>query len=166
MASNNPHNFANLPKEEVRELAAKGGRSQGTHQNTEDTSSSHYNTRSSDNTGSSGSGSDRPGNGNPGNFANRYAVHPTKIHVTQDADENSPKEEVRAIASKGGQASHSGGFASMDPERQREIASMGGHASAESGKGGNFANRPREEVQEIGRKGGLSRGHHESDQDE
>ncbi|CCX30507.1 stress-induced bacterial acidophilic repeat domain-containing protein [Pyronema domesticum] len=148
MASNNPHNFANLPKEEVRELAAKGGRSQGTHQNTEDTSSSHYNTRSSDNTGSSGSGSDRPGNGNPGNFANR------------------PKEEVRAIASKGGQASHSGGFASMDPERQREIASMGGHASAESGKGGNFANRPREEVQEIGRKGGLSRGHHESDQDE
>lgn len=54
----------------------------------------------------------------------------------------------------------------MDPERQREIASMGGHASAESGKGGNFANRPREEVQEIGRKGGLARGHHNPDQDE
>ena len=40
------------------------------------------------------------GNDNPGNFANR------------------PKEEVQAIASKGGQASHSGGFASMDPEKQ------------------------------------------------
>jgi len=39
------------------------------------------------------------GNTNPGNFANR------------------PKEEVREIAAKGGHASHSGGFASMDPEK-------------------------------------------------
>ena len=40
------------------------------------------------------------GNDNPGNFANR------------------PKEEVQEIASKGGQASHSSGFASMDPDKQ------------------------------------------------
>ena len=40
------------------------------------------------------------GNTNPGNFANR------------------PKEEVVEIAKKGGQASHGGGFASMDPEKQ------------------------------------------------
>lgn len=40
------------------------------------------------------------GNTNPGNFANR------------------PKEEVSEIAKKGGQASHEGGFASMDPEKQ------------------------------------------------
>jgi general stress protein YciG len=39
-------------------------------------------------------------NGNPGNFANR------------------PKEEVQNIASKGGQASHNGGFASMDADKQ------------------------------------------------
>jgi hypothetical protein len=39
-------------------------------------------------------------NSNPGNFANR------------------PKEEVQEIAKKGGQASHSGGFASMDPDKQ------------------------------------------------
>jgi hypothetical protein len=39
-------------------------------------------------------------NPNPGNFANRS------------------KEEVREIASKGGQASHSGGFASMDHDKQ------------------------------------------------
>lgn len=39
-------------------------------------------------------------NNNPGNFANR------------------PKEEVQNIASKGGQASHSGGFASMDADKQ------------------------------------------------
>ena len=38
-------------------------------------------------------------NTNPGNFANR------------------PKEEVKKSASKGGQASHSGGFASMPKEK-------------------------------------------------
>ena len=39
-------------------------------------------------------------NNNPGNFANR------------------PKEEVSEIGRKGGQSSHSGGFASMDPDKQ------------------------------------------------
>jgi general stress protein YciG len=39
-------------------------------------------------------------NNNPGNFANR------------------PKEEVQNIAKKGGEASHSGGFASMDADKQ------------------------------------------------
>jgi general stress protein YciG len=39
-------------------------------------------------------------NNNPGNFANR------------------PKEEVQAAAKKGGENSHSGGFASMDPDKQ------------------------------------------------
>ena len=44
-------------------------------------------------------------NTNPGNFANRS------------------KEEVSNIAQKGGQASHQGGFASMDPQKQvREAA--------------------------------------------
>jgi len=37
---------------------------------------------------------------NPGNFANRS------------------KEEVSEIGRKGGQSSHSGGFASMDPDKQ------------------------------------------------
>jgi general stress protein YciG len=37
---------------------------------------------------------------NPGNFANR------------------PKEEVSEIGRKGGESSHSGGFASMDPQQQ------------------------------------------------
>lgn len=39
-------------------------------------------------------------NDNPGNFANR------------------PHEEVENIAQKGGQSSHSGGFASMDTDKQ------------------------------------------------
>lgn len=40
------------------------------------------------------------GNTNPGNFANR------------------PAEEVSNIAKKGGEASHNGGFASMDADKQ------------------------------------------------
>ncbi|KAL8811001.1 MAG: hypothetical protein Q9200_002140 [Gallowayella weberi] len=42
-------------------------------------------------------------NSNPGNFANR------------------PKEEVQAAAQKGGQTSTTGGFASMDPDKQTAI---------------------------------------------
>lgn len=90
----------------------------------------------------------------------------------------SPKEEVREIASKGGQASHSGGFASMDPDKQvssmlhnsrlgqtihlvrsdadaatqREIASKGGHASSGSFEPGS------ERAREAGRKGGSRTG--------
>ncbi|CAG9980470.1 unnamed protein product [Clonostachys byssicola] len=71
-------------------------------------------------------------NQNPGNFANR------------------PKEEVKEIASKGGQSSHKGGFASMDPDKQREIASMGGKASSGSFEPGS------EKAKEAGRKGGLA----------
>lgn len=39
-------------------------------------------------------------NTNPGNFSNR------------------PEEEVQNIARKGGQSSHAGGFANMDPDKQ------------------------------------------------
>jgi general stress protein YciG len=39
-------------------------------------------------------------NTKPGNFANR------------------PQEEVQAAVKKGGEASHQGGFASMDPDKQ------------------------------------------------
>ncbi|KAH7029669.1 conidiation-specific protein 10 [Microdochium trichocladiopsis] len=69
-------------------------------------------------------------NDNPSNFANR------------------PTEEVKEIASKGGQASHSGGFASMDPDKQREIASKGGQASSGKFEPGS------ERASEAGKKGG------------
>ena len=92
------------------------------------------------------------GNTNPGNFANR------------------PKEEVSEIAKKGGESSHQGGFASMDPDKQvtslmqtstfaasvtdcslqKEIASMGGKASSGSFEKGSEA------AKEAGKKGGLS----------
>ncbi|KAI1815111.1 hypothetical protein GGS20DRAFT_545034 [Poronia punctata] len=98
----NPGNFANRPKEEVREIASKGGQASSGNSHQTETE-----TETSNNSGSSASN-------NPGNFANR------------------PKEEVQEIASKGGKASHSGGFASMDPDKQREIASMGGKASSGS----------------------------------
>lgn len=63
-------------------------------------------------------------NDNPGNFANR------------------PKEEVQAIASKGGKASHGGGG--------------GGSGGSAETNPGNFANRPKEEVRAIASKGGKA----------
>lgn len=89
-------------------------------------------------------------NTNPGNFANR------------------DKDEVRAIGQKGGQATGTGGFASMDPDKQvreltalhhnchanasmqKEIASQGGKASSGSFEPGSEA------AKEAGRKGGSS----------
>ncbi|KAA8894346.1 putative conidiation-specific expression protein [Sphaerosporella brunnea] len=121
----------NLPKDELREIAAKGAQTYEPARDTSHTVRHEHMLR--------GGNPKLPGNGNLGNFANR------------------PKAEVRAIAAKGGHASRTGGFASMDPERQREIASMGGHASAASDKPGNFANRPTEEVRELARKGAEAR---------
>ncbi|KAK5136645.1 conidiation-specific expression protein [Meristemomyces frigidus] len=72
-------------------------------------------------------------NTNPGNFANR------------------PKEEVQAIASKGGKSgTENSGFASMDKDKVSEIASMGGKASSGSFEKGSEA------AKEAGRKGGSS----------
>ncbi|GAB5589143.1 hypothetical protein Unana1_04043 [Umbelopsis nana] len=78
-----------------------------------------------------------PQNTNPGNFANR------------------PKEEVKAIASKGGKAGHNKGFKQMDSEKQHEIASKGGHASPSKFEKGS------ERTREAGRKGGKAQGHTE-----
>ncbi|KYK57248.1 conidiation-specific protein 10 [Drechmeria coniospora] len=58
------------------------------------------------------------GRQNPGNVSNRA------------------QEEVQNMASKGGQAGHSGGFANMDPDKQREIASKGGQHSSGSYESG------------------------------
>ncbi|KAK0636443.1 putative conidiation-specific expression protein [Bombardia bombarda] len=100
-SNDNPGNFANRPTEEVREIAAKGGRA--SHGGGSNAESDENESRS---TGTA--------NTNPGNFANR------------------------------------GGFASMDPEKQREIASMGGKASSGSFEPGS------ERAREAGRKGGSS----------
>ena len=76
------------------------------------------------------------------------------------------------IGRKGGESS--GGFANMDPDKQREIARRGGAASpqaenlrnvdrSEAGRKGGAAVVERygsAHMAEIGRKGGASRGHH------
>ncbi|KAK0722637.1 hypothetical protein B0T26DRAFT_642153 [Lasiosphaeria miniovina] len=101
--NNNPGNFANHPTEEVREIAAKGGRA--SHKND--------NNAASDEAGTGGGQGLNSVSDNPGNFANR------------------PKEEVRAVASKGGQAS-SGSF-EAGSERAREAGRKGGLALGGSG---------------------------------
>ncbi|KAE9574808.1 hypothetical protein CGMCC3_g9328 [Colletotrichum fructicola] len=78
---------------------------------------------------------------------------------------NLPTEEVQAIASKGGQASHGpeevisptgnlnpGNFQNRPTEEVREIASEGGKASSGSFEPGS------EKAREAGRKGGLTSG--------
>ena len=76
---------------------------------------------------------------NPGNFANR------------------PTEDVKAAASKGGQASHGGG---------RSTESSQGSGGSANTNPGNFANRPKEEVQAIASKGGKASGKGGGDSDE
>lgn len=90
-----------------------------------------------------------------------------------------PKEEVQAIACKGGQARHNSRFASMDPDKQvcispkvaergadtnesmqREIALKGGQASSRKFEPGS------ERAREAWRKGGLSSGGGNADEDE
>lgn len=89
----NPGNFANRPKGEVREIAAEGGHASRK-------GSSHIDGTQHETHQKHQGSTTTKHNTNPGNFANR------------------PKEEVREIASKGGKASHSGGFASMDSGKQ------------------------------------------------
>ena len=54
----------------------------------------------------------------------------------------------------GGSRKSNGGFASMDPQRQREIASEGGRAAHEKGTAHEFTS---DEAREAGRKGGMAR---------
>lgn len=89
-------------------------------------------------------------NNNPGNFANRPKEEVSTYHHLPSLNPASDTQQVQSIASKGGQASHSGGFASMDPDKQREIASQGGKASSGSFEPGS------EKAREAGRKGGQA----------
>ncbi|CAI6082476.1 unnamed protein product [Clonostachys chloroleuca] len=74
----------------------------------------------------------------------------SKQLLTQALDTiHEAEEEVKNITSKGSQASYSGGFASMDPDKQRDIASKGGQASSRSFEPGS------EKAKEAGYKGEL-----------
>jgi general stress protein YciG len=85
-------------------------------------------------------------NDNPGNFANRSvsARFPLTTHFVITDIDDSPKDEVREIASKGGQAS--GGSFQPGSERASEAGQAGGKVSSTSSTSandnpGNFANR-------------------------
>lgn len=54
-------------------------------------------------------------NNNPGNFANRPKEEVQACYVHHNQNRANPTQN---IASKGGQASHNGGFASMDADKQ------------------------------------------------
>ncbi|KAL9096402.1 MAG: hypothetical protein Q9165_001399 [Trypethelium subeluteriae] len=141
-ASNNPANFANRPTEEVQAIASKGGQA------------SHGGGGGTSTTADEGQHNRNNANDNPGNFANR------------------PREEVQAIASKGGQASHSGGGGASVTTDENQVCRFlpidlstpkvtvltpkKHNRNNANDNPGNFANRPREEVQAIASKGGQS----------
>lgn len=89
----NPGNFANRPKEEVQEIASKGGQSHG------------------DNTSPGGSAktSLSSGNTNPGNFANRPKEEVQEIASkggqASSGSFESGSERAREAGTKGGSAS-------------------------------------------------------------
>jgi len=119
MADTNPGNFANRPKEEVREAARKGGLAGRSGDSNEESAPTAAGT-----------------NTNPGNFANR-----PKEEVVEAARKGGQAshsggfasmdpDKQREIASMGGQAS-SGSF-EPGSERAREAGAKGGSKSGGS----------------------------------
>ncbi|KAK4207187.1 stress-induced bacterial acidophilic repeat-containing protein [Rhypophila decipiens] len=107
---------------------------------------------------------------NPGNFANRPTEEVQEIaskggkasHGAGGADTNPgnfanrPTEEVREIAAKGGRASHGGGTGASEEESGGKSSGGKSSGGSASNNPGNFANRPKEEVQAIASKGGKA----------
>lgn len=174
MASSNPGNFANRSKDEVREIASKGGKASG-------------GGGSTGSTGSTGdSGEDTKGKQGFASMDPERQVCSSLFLPTPSSTAPPlilpfllpPKfprlfdrwlltQTQREIASMGGKASH-GGTGATDTENT-EVGTGGGggsDTSDDSGSGaggggasnnpGNFANRPHEEVVEIARKGGKA----------
>ncbi|ROT43142.1 hypothetical protein SODALDRAFT_327312 [Sodiomyces alkalinus F11] len=113
MANNtNPGNFANRPREEVQEIASKGGQASN-----------------------QGSSTSPTGTYNPGNFANRPREEVQEIASKGGQASHSggfasmDPDKQREIASMGGKAS-SGSF-EPGSEKAREAGAKGGHARAE-----------------------------------
>ncbi|KAJ3008405.1 hypothetical protein HKX48_008551 [Thoreauomyces humboldtii] len=117
--------FASMDKDEVREIASKGGRAS--------------NSSTSDGlTGEDDSGAFQPSSTVDANDSYSEPAHNTRSQVDMTDDERKVSESATdgdEIVTYGGNQ----GFASMketDPERQREIASMGGNAEVVDSKEG------------------------------
>jgi general stress protein YciG len=91
----NPGNFANRPKEEVQEIASKGGQSRGT--------------RSSGGSADTTETSASTGNTNPGNFANRPREEVQEIASkggqASSGSFEAGSEKAKEAGRKGGSAS-------------------------------------------------------------
>lgn len=103
--SSNPANFANLPKDELRKIAAKGGHtSHGAHH--EDSNSSHA-TRNPDGTFTKGSELAKE-LGAQGGHASHGANHSSSSHPDRNPDGTFTKgsELARELGAQGGHAAH------------------------------------------------------------
>ncbi|KAF9970620.1 hypothetical protein BGZ73_006650 [Actinomortierella ambigua] len=151
MATNNPNprNFANLPKDELREIAAKGGRHSHTQtrdsddmEQTADVDETYDNQDYDDD--------DYEESGETGQRADTDKS--ARGFASMDADKQ------HAIASKGGHAAQErSGFSHMDPEKHHEASVKGGHES--QAHGGGFSNMPKDRLREVASKGGQAMQH-------
>lgn len=134
LASSNPGNFANRPKEEVREAASKGGHaSHGSHEPAQ--------------TSRRGGGSTKENN--PGNFANR------------PKDEVREAGRKGGLSAGSGGKAHSGSFANMSKEEHLAAARKGGlngKGVKKPRKKKDEGDRITEEMQDAGEKMAESRG--------
>ncbi|KAF9098193.1 hypothetical protein BGX23_006797 [Mortierella sp. AD031] len=137
MANKNPHNFANLPKDELKEIAAKGGR----HSHGGSASEKEMGTNVEIETETSNQGEHLRG------FAAMAQSDPERLREiaakggrhSHGASEGEKEmgANVETETETGNQGEHPRGFAAMaqsDPDRLREIAAKGGRHS-HSGSG-------------------------------
>merc|ERR1712093_643475 len=136
----NPGNFANRPREEVQEIASKGGQSRGA-----------GDSGGSDETAGTTSAT---GNTNPGNFANipREEVQEiaSKGGQSRGAANSGGSDDTAGTTSATGNT-NPGNFANRPKEEVQEIASKGGKASSGSFEPGS------DKAREAGSKGGSAR---------
>ncbi|KAF9167785.1 hypothetical protein DFQ26_003180 [Actinomortierella ambigua] len=128
----NPHNFANLPKDELRSIAAKGGRH-----------SHHPERNATPEEMEQTADDDHPSRG----FA---AMSPEKQHEIASKGghaaqvhagfTNMDPDKHHEAAVKGGHVSqaHGGGFANMSKDRLHEVATKGGRAMQYKAHHGGF----------------------------
>jgi|GEM_PF-2517637 len=92
--------FASMDKEKVKEIASKGGQTSHKGENHEDDDNDHRKSKSHDREDDSDDEKDNRGRNKHDND------HDEDHHSGKQGFASMPKEQVREIASKGGQASH------------------------------------------------------------
>ncbi len=180
----NKQGFASMPKDQVREIASKGGKSRGGHDDDDDNQGSG---RKHGKQGFASMPKDQvreiASKGGKSSHGRKQRGRDTSDH-DEGSDDNQgsgrkhgkqgfasmPKDQVREIASMGGRSSHGGRKRQDydDDQGSDEDSDNDQGSSRKHGKQG-FASMPKDQVRKIASKGGKAKGGHydqEEDSDE